>query len=165
MANPRLCVSATLLGLLHVLGLLLFPCPRVYAITLVLAVATSVWNHGTTSECAKWSDRLTIAWATVVTTGYVVYVLPDTHPLRDEMLSTMSAGILAYFGAKHLLQRHRDGTTGRASVSTPSHPWWCDAPHVCAHVTQTLCNLAIIHALSNPLHCRDVWLDGMLCVV
>ena len=153
MANPRLFCSALFLGLVHILMLVWDRhCPRVLAISLVLAVFTSIWNHGVTSDVAKWADRCMIGAAAGLDYYYLLFVIP--HASSRPLLAVMSTSILAYFSAKMVL---------RAMRMEAGIMWQADMPHLCAHILQTICNVGMIHVLAGTDSCVDSFFGGLLC--
>ena len=69
MANKILLASTLCSTICHLTAFLLsvqLP-PTPYIIFIVIALITSIWNHSTTSELAKWSDRIIIGCGAVIT--------------------------------------------------------------------------------------------------
>eukprot|EP00011_Vannellida_sp_DIVA3-517-6-12_P002475 CAMPEP_0114606962 /NCGR_PEP_ID=MMETSP0168-20121206/1829_1 /TAXON_ID=95228 ORGANISM="Vannella sp., Strain DIVA3 517/6/12" /NCGR_SAMPLE_ID=MMETSP0168 /ASSEMBLY_ACC=CAM_ASM_000044 /LENGTH=97 /DNA_ID=CAMNT_0001817837 /DNA_START=173 /DNA_END=466 /DNA_ORIENTATION=- len=97
-----------------------------------MAVATSVWNHGTTSGLAKWADRGTIACAVVVDALYIA-VLPAAQLAVGSLL--VVAGITCYFMAKSAIKAGQSG----------------DRYHLASHCVGTLLNVIVILSLSSRL--------------
>lgn len=42
-----------------------------WALAVLTGVATSVWNHATTSELAKWADRLTVSCCALLDAAFL----------------------------------------------------------------------------------------------
>lgn len=132
MANPLLFRSACLLGSLHVVLVLLYEIPFFLALAYLCAVATSVWNHGTTSGLAKWTDRFTIVCAVIVDSMYIA-VMPAAQLCLGAVL--VVAGVSCYFMAKAAI---RSGQSG-------------DPYHVLSHCFGTVLNIIVIISISSQL--------------
>jgi hypothetical protein len=92
MANKVLLLSALISSLCHIYALVKteqLP-PVYYTSFIMLALGTSIWNHRTTSEIAKWSDRITMGCGTIIT-----YTIAP-----DQAYFGMPVIFLSYFGAK-----------------------------------------------------------------
>ena len=91
MTNHILCVTSCVMLLSHTQSLhASTPTPLV--ISYVLGPLTSIWNHGTTSTWAKWTDRITM------TAGFLL----DLHYCHSStILLLLFTSILAYLYAKH----------------------------------------------------------------
>ena len=116
MANPVLLYTASVSTLFHLIGLLYANgnVPAWIVAYMMTGCATSIWNHGTTSELAKWSDRVAMWVGTAAT--YWNTVGQPTHYMIPPM-------IIAYFAAKYL---------GRTE------------PHIAAHAIITVINLKLL---------------------
>ena len=92
MANQVLLLSAIISSLCHMYALVKTKhLPSTYYISFImLALGTSIWNHATTSELAKWSDRITMGCGTIIT-----YNIAPVQAYFG-----MPVVILSYFGAK-----------------------------------------------------------------
>lgn len=67
MVNVTLARSAIAVSFIHAVGFALFQPSGPYTLFLTAGCATSVWNHATTSEIAKWADRSAMGIGTVLT--------------------------------------------------------------------------------------------------
>jgi hypothetical protein len=117
MVNPTLFVSAILCSALHSAAILWYQPPLPYTIFLASACATSMWNHGTTSTLAKWSDRAIMGIGLPVT-----FALAPTSALQ-----ALTVDIMLVYG----LAKHRQ--------STPLH--------IVAHILITFINLQILASI------------------
>lgn len=107
---------------MHILALVLHPhIPRVFAISITTAIFTSIWNHGFTSEIAKWLDRITIGFAAIIDMYYLATYWYSSYAALCLGISWSAIGM--YFMAKH---------TGN------------DLFHVLSHAIQTACHLIMI---------------------
>lgn len=68
MANKVLLISALCSTISHLTAFVLLAQLQSipYIIFIVFALITSIWNHSTTSELAKWSDRITMGCGTII---------------------------------------------------------------------------------------------------
>ncbi len=84
MANPYLFTSSALLGALHFYWLWsLRPCNSMLLQSIIIVgVLTSVWNHGTTSKAAMYSDRAVMVIGFVVDV-YLSINIPNKHILVE----------------------------------------------------------------------------------
>ncbi len=92
MANKVLLISAICSSICHLAAILLTPLIQsiYYILFIILALSTSIWNHGVTSNIAKWSDRLVMGFGTIIT--YLI--------VPDKALYGLPIIIASYFGAK-----------------------------------------------------------------
>lgn len=65
-----------------------------WALAVLTGVATSVWNHATTSELAKWADRLTVSCCALLDAAFLWWAatppaaapIPPTAPTHAPAL-------------------------------------------------------------------------------
>ncbi len=74
MANLILFRSSIICSLLHVISMILYPPSLAYGSFISVALSTSIFNHGLTSDFWKWSDRIIM----VVGSGVTIYMAPTT---------------------------------------------------------------------------------------
>ena len=100
MANSVLFKTSFFFGLIHFIAMYLYQetVPRVYCTILTIGILTSLWNHGTTSEVAKWGDRLWIALG-VLNDLYHISIF-SYRPNSLIVLSVIVLAIVCYFRAK-----------------------------------------------------------------
>lgn len=55
--NKRLLISTFVHGGVHLCMMYVYAPHYIYCLYVVCGVATSVWNHGCTSQIARWTDR------------------------------------------------------------------------------------------------------------
>lgn len=110
MANAVLLASSLLAGLAHLAAFL--ACvdaggeTLAWALAVLTGVATSVWNHATTSETAKWVDRVTVACC-VCLDALFLWAASARRPTSGPVGTT-------------LLHRHQDE---KPSLSVLDDPW------------------------------------------
>jgi hypothetical protein len=100
MANSVLFTSSLFLGFLH-MALIIFyqPVPRILAFTITCGTFSSIWNHGVTSEIAKWTDRGIMVIGTTVDFIYII-VVNATEAQRTLLITLMSTALAGYTFAK-----------------------------------------------------------------
>jgi len=120
MANGVLLASTLCCGALHLWALLSFTATTTWACAILGGIITSVWNHATTSQIAKWFDRCTIA-VCVAFDAFILAAAATTHkkssPSKSALMAlggcytTLLAAVSLYFAAKryeHKCQKRRD---------------------------------------------------------
>lgn len=70
MAQPFLFGTAYLMLLVHGVAVL-FRAPLALRISYIVGPLTGMWNHGTTSELAKWADRVAMTAGLCVDLAYL----------------------------------------------------------------------------------------------
>ena len=101
MANSVLFTSSLFLGFLHMVLIVLYqPVPPILALTITCGTFSSIWNHGVTSEIAKWTDRGIMVIGTAVDFIYII-VIPDTEAQRTLLLALLSTALAGYSLAKN----------------------------------------------------------------
>jgi hypothetical protein len=88
MANDRLFRSGALALLVHLAGFWAHQPPPAHIAFITAGCLTTLWNHGTTTEAAKWGDRLMMA-------ACVLY-----HLRYEPRLIVLWTAVPAYFAAK-----------------------------------------------------------------
>ena len=148
MANPVLFASSLFLAFIH-LALILAqqPLPRVFSFTVLCGTFSSIWNHGTTTEVAKWSDRSMMAVGAVVDFAYLWSVPMEMRPL---LCSLIVLAILGYFGAKFLVVQ-APGKTAKAGLKGGDASPAGNAPHLIAHILLSMTHFIMTYQLSR--HC------------
>jgi hypothetical protein len=116
MANPVLLYSSAVVTLLHLIGVLYANgnAPAWIVAYMLTGCATSIWNHGTTSELAKWSDRGAMYFGTCATYW---------NTSHSRLYLALVPMIVAYVAAKR---------------------WALVEAHIAAHAIITLINLKIL---------------------
>ena len=106
MANPLLFKSSLICGGIHVLLVIGWGAPFLLSLCYTIGVITSIWNHGTTSELAKWSDRVFIAIAVIVDIVYMFFL-----PLISLFIaiSTISFSVVLFLMAKKEIKNGKSG--------------------------------------------------------
>jgi len=97
MVNPTLARSALVISVIHAIGFAALQPSIPYALFLAAGCGTSVWNHATTSEIAKWADRGVMGIGTVLT----MIIAPT--PLEQAL---MLLTVAAYTAAKKCGSNH-----------------------------------------------------------
>lgn len=124
MANTILLLSALCCGAFHLWALLSFQtflAATTWACAILGGVITSIFNHATTSQVAKWIDRLVVACCVgldAVILAAAAYTRTHTETERQTPLSTLLvcyvvlvAAVGLYFTAKkyeHKCYKKRD---------------------------------------------------------
>jgi len=100
MANSVLFTSSLFLGFIH-MALIMFyqPVHRILAFTIICGTFSSIWNHGVTSEIAKWTDRGIMVVGTAVDFIYII-VIPATEAQRTLLITLISTAIAGYSFSK-----------------------------------------------------------------
>jgi len=114
MVNTTLFVSAAISSAIHAAAILWTQPPLPYAIFLAAGCVTGLWNHGTTSDLAKWSDR-TMMWTGLPLTFFIA---------PTPALQVLTLCIVPAYGTA---KRFR-----------------CTAAHVAAHILITFIHLQIL---------------------
>ncbi len=120
MANSTLCCIAAICTLLHLLTMLVYTPPLLYASFILLALTTSILNHGFTSLILKYLDR------TVMTLGIPVTLWMAPTLLLQGL--TALVGLVYFFGKSY-------GST---------------MMHAVAHFLITFINIRILMLLYTP---------------
>ena len=97
MANPKLLFSSGINGLIIISALTYFQLWVPSSFLYVSGILTSLWNHGYTSELAKWADRVVIA---LIFIHNVVLSALNFLNLWPAIASNM-IGVTFYFMAKY----------------------------------------------------------------
>ena len=124
MANSTLCCTAVTCTLLHLLTMLVYTPPLIYATFILLALMTSILNHGFTSPILKYLDR------TVMIVG-----IPVTLWMAPTLSLRILTGLVA---AVYFLGKTRESTF----------------LHAIAHFLITFINIRILmllYGVSTPL--------------
>ena len=98
MVNHTLALSATAVSIIHAASFLFFTPPLAYAAFLTAGCGTSVWNHATTSEIAKWADRATMGVGTVLT----LLIAPNPFFQAAMLLTVVAYGAGKWMGSTKL---------------------------------------------------------------
>jgi hypothetical protein len=94
MAQPILFASAYLMLIFHTLAVSLYGGPWALRISYIVGPLTGMWNHGSTSQWAKWADRIAMAIGFCVDVWYIAL-------LADVLVGLLLATAVAfYLGAK-----------------------------------------------------------------
>lgn len=80
MTNYVLFLSSLFLGWMHMIGMVFSSTPTLFKLTVVTGVFASIWNHGTTTDIAKWLDRLLMIMGAIIDTIYANTIVE----LRDQ---------------------------------------------------------------------------------
>jgi hypothetical protein len=147
MANGVLLASTLLCGALHLWALLsfdTFTATTTWACAILGGIVTSVWNHATTSQLAKWLDRCTIA-ACVALDAFILAAAAATHKNSSGTKSalmtlggcytTLLAAIGLYFAAKRYEQKCQKRR---------------DACHAGSHVLATILHVSMATLIVVP---------------
>jgi hypothetical protein len=103
--NPTLFTTSCIMLAGHLILVLCFShSPLPLLIMYVLGPLTSVWNHGTTSEIAKWSDRCVMTIGLGVDLWFICR-LSDTWPHITMVVLFLSWALALYFGGKVFMER------------------------------------------------------------
>lgn len=144
MANSALLASALFCGAFHIWVLTVSQIntsTKTWTCAVIGGILTSIWNHASTSELARWLDRCTIAVGVCLD----VYILSSATPNQMSRESVLALGgcrtaLLAalglYFTAKSF-----------------EHTCWKrrDACHVGAHVLATILHVCMATLLVVPV--------------
>ena len=135
MANSILLKTSCFFGLVHFIAMYLYQetVPRLYCTILTIGILTSIWNHGTTSELAKWGDRLWIALG-VISDVYHISLF-TYRPNSSIVFSVITLAIICYFRAK--------------SHEKKNEPLLRDFCHSSCHMIATAAHVTIIAILST----------------
>ena len=135
MANSILFRSSSFFALIHFIAMYLYQetVPRVYCTILIIGILTSLWNHGTTSEVAKWGDRICVALG-VLNDLYHISIF-YYRPNSLIVFGVLALAIVCYFRAKF-----HEGK--KDSLSR-------DFCHASCHMIATAAHVTIIAILST----------------
>lgn len=130
MANAFLLLSIWMLGTLNVISIIAFrPANMVIVVSMVAGILTSVWNHGTTSTLAKWSDRVMISIGALID-GYTI-ALNMTGRSAQLCSWLLLSSVLTYLLSKAVRN------TSLTSISS-------NVLHAFAHVMITCCHVLMV---------------------
>jgi hypothetical protein len=158
MANPVLFRSSAAVAVVHAAALarygvgLASPSRALLVATIVVGLATSLWNHGASSRAAQLVDRAAM-WAGFCVDLYLSWHVPDAARWGVCCASLVAAAAL-YFLAKWVLLRSGMGVEARSvslEIARAGRARWsklpaADMPHVLAHVTLTTTHMLLLDA-------------------
>lgn len=96
--NHTLALSATAISIVHAISFAALTPPLAYVAFLTAGCGTSIWNHATTSEIAKWADRATMGVGTVLT----LLIAPSPFFQALMLLTVIAYGAGKYFESTKL---------------------------------------------------------------
>jgi len=114
-----------------------------------------------TLELAKWGDRCTIALCAALNYYYLLALLPRKKAIVPALLQTLA--ICSFFCAKALVavrgssERQPKARAQQRSALLLLHS---DAPHVAAHVLQTIAHALMLLAVADGGSCVG---SALLC--
>ncbi len=73
MANLILFRSSIICSFLHLISMILYPPSLAYGSFITVALSTSIFNHGRTSDFWQWSDRIIM----IIGSGITIYMAPN----------------------------------------------------------------------------------------
>lgn len=165
MANPVLFASSLFFAFLHLALILYFQPPLAFSYCILCGVFSSVWNHGTTSDVAKWSDRGMMAVGAIVDSAYIAAVPTASRLL---LASLIVAAIVGYAGAKALVRVSKKKEASPAASVFAAVFTSGNLPHLLAHLCLSCTHFIMIAEL--PAQCAQRkaqsggGLAGLLCV-
>jgi len=121
MANPVLFQSSVFLGLIHILIVMALNADPWISLIYSIGAFTSVWNHGSTMDVAKWLDRLCMCIGTVTDIFYI-WKLPFWLSIFGYSFVIIYIG--CYFISKKLINGN--------------------IPHIITHIGATLCHIWLL---------------------
>lgn len=162
MANPVLFRSSAAIAVMHAAALARYgfgwssPSRALLVATIVVGIATSLWNHGATSRAAKVVDRAAM-WIGFFVDLHLAWHVPDAARWGACCASLVAAAAL-YFLAKWVILKagvgsaasalpHELAEAGRRGAAAGwSKLNAADMPHVLAHVTLTTTHMMLLDA-------------------
>lgn len=100
MANPLLLKSSIILGFINLVFVEFFDVPNYFRTYMWLGVFTSIWNHGTTSKIAKFSDRFVIIANAIPEFFYIMQIDPEYWFWKAACVLLFFSGIFSFIIAK-----------------------------------------------------------------
>lgn len=101
MANYILLISSMVCGVIH-LAYILYSfifrtpfLPKCVFMTYMIGILTSIWNHGSTSQMAKWIDRIWIYFGVLIDIHLCLFVISPQY-----MMGCIIAYSVCYIVAK-----------------------------------------------------------------
>lgn len=151
MANALLFRSSAAIAVVHAAALWWFQAGNaLLTATIVLGVATSLWNHGVTSSLAKIADRA-MMWVGFCIDLHLVWSVPDVAAWAT-CFATLVASALLYFAAKwglRLTERRSSSVSGSVARAWPVRV--ADLPHVLAHLSLTTTHVMLLEAYAESV--------------
>lgn len=155
MANPVLFRSSAAVTVVHAAALARYgvgwasPLRALLVATIVVGLATSLWNHGASSRAAQLVDRAAM-WAGFCVDLYLSWHVPDAARWGVCCASLVAAAAL-YFLAKWVILRATMARSVSLESARASRVRWsklpaADMPHVLAHVTLTTTHMLLLDA-------------------
>lgn len=133
MVNHVLFKSSIFLGIAHTIAVLYWKVhlsdPLLVTVYMV-GVATSLVNHGLTSELYKWADRGWMALGCFTDLVYIMTLLADWHKVAAVVLQFSYIG--AFFLAKWLVAARGMKHAG-------------NIPHICTHAGATVLHVWLLY--------------------
>ena len=149
MANHVLFASSLFFGFLHLALILFFqPVPLLFSYGVLCGVFSSLWNHGSTSDIAKWSDRIMMVVGAVVDFAYLAAV---PTPSKLLLASLIVAAIVGYAGAKALVRVSLKKEASPAASVFAAVFTSGNLPHLLAHLCLSCTHFIMIAELAA--HC------------
>ena len=102
--NPTLFTTSCVMLAGHLILVLCFSHSPLPLLIMYVGPLTSVWNHGTTSEIAKWSDRCVMTIGLGVDLWFICR-LSDTWQHITMVVLFLSWALALYFGGKVFVER------------------------------------------------------------
>lgn len=103
MANPLLFKSSIILGFFNVLFVEIWKVPLAYRTYMWMGVFTSIWNHGTTSNLAKYSDRAVMFINAIPDIIYILNIDNQFFILKFLCFIFFFSAVGLFFVAKKLI--------------------------------------------------------------
>lgn len=159
MANPVLFRSSAAIAAVHAAALARYgvgwasPSRALLAATIVVGLATSLWNHGATSRAAQLVDRVAM-WVGFFVDLALAWHVPDSARWGMCCASLVAAAAL-YFAAKWIVLKtvaevEKEMEKEKSIVKKGTLVWSrvnvADLPHVLAHVTLTTTHVMLLDA-------------------
>lgn len=163
MANSILFASSLFFAFLHLALIIFYRPPLTLSYSVLCGVFSSLWNHGTTSEIAKWSDRGMMAVGAIIDFAYLA-----TVPTASRLLlaALVVAAIVGYAGAKALVRVAQKKEVAPAATVFAAVFTSGNLPHLLAHLCLSCTHFIMIAELAAQCAqtAKGGGLAGLLCV-
>lgn len=142
MANPTLFATSCIMLAGHlILVCLMSNSPLPLLVIYVVGPLTSVWNHGTTSDIAKWSDRCVMTLGLGIDLWFLSHDISGAWPRITMVALFLSWALVLFFGGKVCMKRSDD--TKEDILES--------LPHAIAHICILLSHVCMLYYYRESL--------------
>ncbi len=163
MANFILFLSSIGMAITQLMANLYFRPPLFFTMLGILAVTTSIWNHGVSNNLARWFDRIYMV-IYIATNTVIIYTVVQDILRMIVIYGIMASGVFCVLTAMF--------TRSKAKREDISNPYKVHAPgnyyHLYSHFVVMLVHTILSYQLVEDCHdgiqvfCTDDWLFDFL---